>query len=673
MNYKKWVFSSVDKDLVSQIADECELDPLIVLIAFSRGMCDPYEIEQFTSLEPDYADPFEYSGMQDAVERINIALESNEKILIFGDYDCDGVTATALLTKYLRSKGADVDYYIPDRENEGYGISVSAIEKAEADGVSLIITVDNGINAVNEAKYAIEQGVDLVITDHHLPQGEIPNAVAVVDPHIDEDCDWLFCDLCGVGIAFKLVCALEGKSCEEMIYEYGDLVTLGTIADVVPLVKENRSIVSTGLKVINRKQSSGIKALIEVSAVKYVTAGNTAFTLCPRINAAGRMSNADIAVKLLLEENLEQALYYAEVLDRLNAERQNIEQDIFDSACNLIEQNGFNKDKIIVVDGYGWHVGVIGIAASKLTEKYGKPCIVISNSNDKSVGSGRSVAGFSLFNAISAVSHTLIKFGGHALAAGITIEADKIETFRKAINNYACEIEMPFPSVKIDCRIKPRALTVDVAKSLKVFEPFGCSNTVPIFAVMESKLTDIQPLSGGKHLRLRLRKENYDYSAVLFGMSADSFAYKTGDIVDIAVTLDINVYNNTEYSSIIIKAIKKSMLNLEEVENQLRIIDKIYNGEISTAEADKVYPKREDMALVYRFLRDNDGITVQKAENELLDFLPVGKIEIAFSALSELLLIEIKNDKISLLKSDHKVQLESAEILSKLKKLKGGE
>ncbi len=673
MNFKKWVFPEVDKQMVTELAEDCGLDPLVMFIAAARGMSDPYEVEQFFQKEPDFCDPYEYSGMREAVERINIALEENEKILVFGDYDCDGVTATALLTSYLKKRGADVDCFVPDRENDGYGISIPAIEKAEADGVTLIVTVDNGINAVAEVERANELGVDIVVTDHHLLQGEIPNAVAVVDPHIEEDCDWIFSDLCGVGVAFKLVCALEERPCEEVIYEYADLVALGTIADIVPLVSENRTIVSIGMTMINRHLNPGIRALVEVSNAKYVTSQNAAFTLCPRINAAGRMANADVAVKLLMSDNYDEALYYAGCLDRLNTERQSKEQDVFDAACNIIEQNGYKNHRVIVVAGYGWHVGVIGIAASKLVEKYSKPCIVISLSDDRSVGSGRSIVGFSLFDALSASSHTLVKFGGHELAAGLTVKEDDVELFRNTINNYASNCEVAFSEVRIDCRIKPHALTVDVAKSLKAFEPYGAGNPVPVFGVVQSQITAIQPLANGKHLRLRLHREHCDYQAVMFGVGPEKLPFKVGDIVDLAVTLDVNVYNNTESASVIIRAIRKSDVNETEMAAQLSAFEKFYCGCADASDAQNIYPSRDDTAKVFRYLRSSNEIMLSLLENDFIGMLPMGKLTVALMALCELGLAKISDDKVSLLPFDGKVDLESAPVLVKLKRIIGGD
>ena len=673
MNYKKWVFPEVDKQMVAEIADDCRLDPLVVFIALARGLEDPYEIEQFFEKELDFFNPYELSGMSEAVERINIAIEEKEKILVFGDYDCDGVTATALLTTYLKKRGADVDYFVPDREYDGYGISVKAIEKAHEDGVTLIITVDNGINAVNEVERANELSVDVVVTDHHLLQDELPNAVAVVDPHIDGDCDWIFSDLCGVGVAFKLVCALESRPCEEVIYEYADLVALGTIADIVPLVSENRAIVSVGLQLINRRQNLGIKALIEVAGAKFVTSGNAAFTLCPRINAAGRMANADIAVKLLMSENYDDALYYAGCLDRLNAERQQIEQEIFQSACDIIEQNGYHRQRVIVVSGFGWHVGVIGIAASKLVEKYGKPCIVISASGERSVGSGRSIAGFSLFDALSASSSVLVKFGGHELAAGLTVEEEEIDLLRKAINEYASKCEVPFQKIKVDCRLKPRALTLDVAKALKAFEPYGAGNPTPVFGIMESQLVGVQPLANGKHVRLKLRRENTDFGAVMFGVSLEDLPFKVGDLLDLAVTLDVNVYNNTESVSVIVRAFRKSGLDDEDLEKQLSSLEKFYCNDANISDAQNICPTRDDIAVVFRYLRSNDGVLLKRLENDLLSCLPIGKITVSIEALCELKLAEISDGKLKLLPFQGKTDLDSAEILKNLKSMIGGE
>ncbi len=672
VNFKKWLIPNVDKQFVSAIAEECGLDPLVVYVAVSRGLTDPYEIEKFFSDEPDFSDPYEYSGISEAVDRIKLAIDSEEKILVFGDYDCDGVTATALVTDYLLSKGANVSFIVPDRETDGYGISIDAINQAANDGVSLIITVDNGINAINEVARANELGVDVVITDHHLPQKELPDAVAVIDPHVDSDCDWLFHDLCGVSVAFKLVCALEGRSCEEMIYEYGDLVALGTIADVVPLVGENRSIVKIGMMLINRKLNVGLRALLDVIQVKYVTSLNAAFTLCPRINAAGRIASAKTAVKLLLSDNYDEALYYAGLLDSYNSSRQSAEHDIFVEACNKIESNGYKYDRVIVVSGNNWHVGVIGIVASKITEKYSKPCIVINCNGSNSVGSGRSIAPFSLFNAISSCGNMLKKFGGHELAAGLTIDESDIDDFRVAINNYANECEVPCPTLRIDCRLKPRAFTVETVEALKAFEPYGSANPSVIVAVTECTVCSINSIASGKHIRIKFKKDDTEFWAVMFGVGPEDFSFSLGSVVDIAVSLDINNYNNTKSVSVIIKAIRKS--GIDDVFNQLNLIDLFHSNSLTAKDAEAIYPTRDEITSVFKYIRTNNNVKEDLLINDLLGKLTLCKIKISLLVLLDLCIISLSDDgRYNLLPVSEKSDLESATTLKKLRLIMGGE
>lgn len=674
MNFKKWIFPEVDKNYVWEIADDLGLDPLVTYIAVSRGLSDPYDIERFFSKEFDFSDPYGYSGITEAVERINIALESDEKILVFGDYDCDGVTATALLTSYLKNRGANVDFRVPDRETEGYGISLGAVEQAAEDGVTLIITVDNGINAVKEVERANELGVDFVVTDHHLPQDELPDAVAVIDPHVDTDCDWVFHELCGVGVAFKLVCALEGRPSEEMIYEYGDLVALGTIADVVPLVDENRYFVKIGLERINRKLNPGVRALVEVSGAKYITSQNAAFTLCPRINAAGRMASADVAVKMFMAKGYEDASYYAGLLDGYNSKRQSMEQSIFEEACETIESNSYQNDRVIVVNGNNWHVGIIGIVASKITEKYAKPTIVINNGGECSVGSGRSVASFSLFNAISSCEDMLVKFGGHELAAGLTINEDKIDEFRRRINTFAETVELPVPTVKIDCNIKNiSAFKLDAVKALKSFEPYGATNPTPLFAIKDCIVLSVAPVSSGKHIRLKLKKENSEFWTVMFGVSPEEFPFKLGSSVDIAVNLDVSVYNKTESISYIVKHIRKSGIDDGEFVNQLNLINQFSVGSISNVNAVAVLPTRDDFAVIFRFLKSTPNASYDLIVNSLCDCVSMGKIFVTLSALCELGLAEKNCNYYNLLPFDGKADLESAASVKKLKSIIGGE
>ncbi|MBO5912489.1 MAG: hypothetical protein J6Q76_03360, partial [Clostridia bacterium] len=317
--------------------------------------------------------------------------------------------------------------------------------------------------------------------------------------------------------------------------------------------------------------------------------------------------------------------------------------------------------------------GVIGIAASKLVEKYGKPCIVVSASGERSVGSGRSISGFSLFDALSASSSALVKFGGHELAAGLTVEEENIELFRKIINEYASKCDVPFQKLKVDCRLKPRALTLDVAKALKSFEPYGAGNPTPVFGIMESQLVGLQPLANGKHVRLKLRRENTDFGAVMFGVSPDDLPFKVGDTLDLAVTLDVNVYNNTESVSVIVRAVRKSGLDDEALEKQLFSLDKFYCNDADKSDAENICPTRDDIAIVFRYLRSNDGVLLKRLENDLLSCLPIGKITVSIEALCELKLAEISEQRVKLLPFLGKTDLDSAEILKKLKSMIGGD
>lgn len=668
----------VDKTLVSDIAEESGIFPLNVFIAVSRGYYDTFDIEQLLYDDSGFESPYLMQGIDEAVKRIRIAVEQKEKILIYGDYDCDGVTATALMCKYLKSAGAEVDFFVPHRERDGYGINCDVIEKYADEGYTLIITVDNGVNAVEEAEYCKEREVDLIITDHHLPQNQLPDAIAVIDPHIEGNgCE--FRDLSGVGVAFKLICAIEDIPPEEMIHSFGDLVALGTIGDIMPLVAENRIIVKEGLKLLNRSSNAGIKALLSVAnSSRYLTAGNVAFTLCPRINAAGRMDNAKLAVELLLSNNFEVAMEYAEILESFNSSRQQIEQKIFDSACAIIDSNGYCNDRVIVVDGYGWHIGVIGIAASKLVEKYNKPCIVITESEGKFVGSGRSISGFSLFDAINSCSDLLVKFGGHSLAAGLTVTEENIDLFRKQINEYVSEKELCFPSVKIDCRVNKidSVLSLEVAKEIKVFEPYGSGNPAPIFGIMGVTLQQISSIGNGKHLRLRFMKNGTYFNALMFNCTEKQFGYEVGNTVDLAVNLEVNVYNEKESLSVIIKAIRLDGIDWDNTEKQLNAVSKFDAGKLSDKnEALSILPDRNEVGTVYKFLSKHKELEKNGAERLLLRYLPAGKVIIAIRALKEIGLVEeniVEDIKVYMADtSGNKSSLDNSKTLNKLKEIAG--
>lgn len=676
MGYKKWMIPQTDKQLANRLAEECGIDPLVALIACSRGMCDPVEIDEFLSDDLLLASPFELIDMDKAVARIRAAIENFEKIAIYGDYDCDGVTSTALLYSYLSGRAANVIFYIPDRADEGYGMNSDSVEKLKSMEISLIITVDNGISAAEEIDYARSLGIDVVVTDHHLPGGSLPEASAVVDPH-RSDCPSEFKNLAGVGVAFKLICALEQASCEEMLPHFADLVALGTIADVMPLVGENRALVKAGLQKIAEEPRIGISALIEASGLqnKKIGSGSVSFMLAPRINAAGRMGRAERAVRLLLEEDYGEALEIAGEISGENSLRQQIEQQIVAEACAQIEAEGYAFDRVIVVAGENWHHGIVGIAASRLAERYGRPCIVLSVQGESAVGSGRSISGFSLFDAIKSAEHLLTRYGGHELAAGLTLQADLIPQFRKAIGEFAaCQYpDMPFPQIKLDCKLNPAALSVDLAASLSSLTPYGSGNPTPMFGLFGMKIEKCIPLSGGKHLKLYLSRGSCVIQALMFGTAPEDFLFAEGDMVDAAVILEINLYQNEPCLSVQIRDIRLSGLDEETFFRQIRFYEAFRRGELTAELAPAVTPGRGDMALVYRYAQSCRGHTVdlEQMVNRLCRKSSYGKIRVAVDVLQEMGILTVSETASKTLLSvnelDNKVNLEDSGILQRLK------
>ncbi len=607
MRRKKWVVAKTNKDLAASTAQELSIDPLAALLVTSRGFDDINSIDEF--FDPDAPlslDPFSIKDMDLAAERINRAIDDFELICVFGDYDADGVTATALLYSYLEARGANVIRYVPDRLTEGYGLNIAAVEQLAESGVKLIVTVDNGVSAVKEAVRAKELGVSLVITDHHKVGDELPEADAVVDPH-RPDCPSGFKEMAGVGVAFKLVCALEGAEEDMLLAEYGDLVALGTIGDVVTLTGENRIMVRRGLRMMNEEPRPGISALAEAAgcADKPFTASSAAFTICPRINAAGRMGTAHKALDLLLCDDDDSAQLLAEEINQLNIQRQRTETEIFAQAAAAIESNPAVRDgKIIVVDGEGWHQGVVGIVAARITERYGRPSVVISRDGENAKGSCRSIEGFSIYDAIESVSDCLEHFGGHTLAAGVGLRSENIDEFRRRINEYAADKEMPFAVQRIDCRIQPASISLDMLSSLSLLEPFGAGNPQPCFGLFGVRIDDIASVSDGKHIRMSVSKNGARTGVVYFGMQDKRFPFDKGDTVDLAVNLDRNVYNGETRVSVIVRGIRPSATDEDKVLSAISLFERFSRGEhIGSEEAKRLLPDRALEVEVFRSIK----------------------------------------------------------------------
>ena len=675
MSRKKWLVSALDKELASDIAEEYDIDPFCSLLLVSRGITDDSEIFDFFSKECRLSDPFEIKDMDKAAERIRKAIEEKEKILIYGDYDADGVTSTALLYLYLKSENADVITYIPDRNSEGYGLNLDAVKEISEKGVKLIITVDNGISAFNEADYISSLGMDLVITDHHKASHTIPQAVAVVDPH-RYDCPSEFKLWAGVGVAFKLVCALSDKTTDELLDLYSDLVTIGTIGDIVSLTGENRAIVKHGLKILNKTARPGVKALKQIAGVdgKEINASTVAFSLVPRINAIGRISSAEEAFRLLISEEEGNALFYAQTVDSSNVTRQDVEKIISGEAEAQIRNNPeMLYDRVLIFSGENWHGGVIGIVAARLTQKYGKPCIVITDDGKEAKGSGRSIEGFSLYEAINSASHLLNHFGGHTLAAGFGLDSENIDDFKKAVQDYAKTVEMPFATVALDCKLKPEFISADVLDVISALEPFGAGNPQPMFGLFGMTLTSVQPIGGGKHLRLSLRRGNATVSALYFGVTLNDFPYDEGDILDLAVRLEKNEYMGQTKVSIYIKDVRMSGTDDDKYLRSVRLYEKLKRKEkLSKKQIEFITPTRQNIADVFRFIRSNKG---WKHDLDVLcyrlssDGSDACRVLTAIDVLEELGIFRKNGNEILLADTECKVNLDDSKLLGYLKSL----
>lgn len=569
MILRKWEVRPLDKERAAAFAQTYGVPFFLAMLMNIRGLDDAAHLREFLGEGEPLSDPFLLKDMDKAAARITRAVDNMEKIAVYGDYDADGVTSTAMLYSYLETRGADVIFYIPQREGEGYGMNIGAVEYLKEQGVTLIVTVDNGISSVQEVARANELGIDVVVTDHHRPQEILPDAVAVVDAYRPDDTS-PYKHFSGVGIAFKLLMALEDGAgdVEDLLEAYSDLAAIGTIGDIVPLTGENRTLIRAGLERLSQSDRPGVQALLENAGIagKVLTSTNVAFTLVPRINATGRMGAPERAVRLLISGYEEEAEVLSEEICADNEERRRVEAEIAEAAFADIEAKGYMKDRVVVVDGENWHHGVIGIVASRVTERCGKPCMIISRGETEAKGSGRSIEGFSLFEAICACGDLLIKFGGHPMAAGITLKPENIEAFRKRINRYAAEHfpQMPTQTVTLDCKLNPAALSVSMAQSLTQLEPFGNGNPQPVFGLFNMELSNVTPVGGGGHLRLTLEKNGSVITAMRFNTKPEELPYHIGDKIDLAVQLEAREFRGQPSLTVIVRDMKFAAFNTEK-------------------------------------------------------------------------------------------------------------
>ena len=679
MGIKRWVLPPLDKETAAQLAEDCEINPFLALLLVTRGITDPESAADFLLGGEIADDPFGFADMDAAVERIGRALDQRETMAVYGDYDADGVTSTALLYTYLREKGADVSYYIPDREKEGYGLHKESIDALHQQGVKLIITVDNGVAAVEEVAYAAVLGIDVVVTDHHQPQETLPPAVAVVDPH-RPDCGSAFKDYAGVGVAFKLACALEGDAAP-VLERFGDLVAIGTLGDVMPLYGENRALVRAGMRILNEKKRPGLTALAKAAGVegKELSSTNVVFTLVPRINAAGRMSSPGQAARLLLTSQPEVAETLAEEIQQCNVLRQTTEGGILKEVMERLQREPrLLADRVLVIEGEGWHPGVVGIIAARVLERYGKPCILISVRDGEAKGSGRSVKGFSLFNAISACADLLTHFGGHELAAGVGLSAGDISAFREKINQYAAERYplMPVPELRLDFKLRPSQVDVEKLNLLKALEPVGAGNPSPVFGLFQMRLDNVTPLSGGKHVRMSVSRDDVRLSVLKFGTPYAEFPFECGQVLNLAVTLERNEYRGVVSPTVLAKEIRAAELDQEELILAMQQFDGILREETAPEQAAAFMPERDELERVYRYLRGKKEWS--GALEQLCYFLEQPRISyirlrVALETLRQAGLIGLTDSgdslKLTLLPVAGKVNLEDTPILQYLHSL----
>lgn len=558
---KKWEYIEVDNSKVKDIAFNHNISEIIASVLLKRGINEDAEIEKFLHPSLDNLnDPFLLNDMDKAVDRIVACIDNNELVTIYGDYDVDGITSIATLSKFLTELGIRNDYYLPNRLEEGYGLNKAALDKIKENGTKLLITVDCGISAYEEVEYAKSLGMDVIVTDHHECPEVIPIAHAVIDPKRN-DSTYPFSSLAGVGVTFKLIHAISIRlELDRKKYlKYLDIVCLGTVADIVPLVDENRIIVNFGLMLVRETRNVGLKALINITGYTDIDSSAISFGIAPRINACGRMGEAETALKLLLTSSVDEANQIALLLNETNKVRQDVEKGIINEAISIIEKNKLYNNDIIVVGSTNWHHGVIGIVASKITELYYKPTILISFEDGQGKGSGRSIEGFDLHDALTCSSEYLDKFGGHEMAIGLSLQEENFEKFKEQIEKVTSEKidKSAVPTLKIDAIIDARNINMKVFSDMKMLEPYGDSNSSPIFISKNLKVESVRLLSNDKHLKLSLKCGNIILNAI--GFNLGSKAVCIGDKIDVAYALELNRFNNTETIQLNIKDFKKSL------------------------------------------------------------------------------------------------------------------
>lgn len=652
MKMKRWVTAKPNLETVRSLARSCGFTPLAAAALCARGIDTPEAARAFLETDPaKLHDPMLLPDMAKARDTIRRAIEQGKKIAVFGDYDVDGVTSTCVMTRVLRSLGADVRHYIPDRLSEGYGLSMGAMDCLAQDGIGLIVTVDSGVSAFEEIARARDLGMEVVVTDHHECREELPDANAVVNPK-RADSTYPFAELAGVGVAFKLACAMAGDGQQRAVLEqYADLVALGTVADVMPLIGENRIIVAAGLRRMAETQNVGLSMLLHESGQqgKRLTASTISFILAPRINAAGRLGHADMAAELFLTDDPRRAQTLAMALCEQNKQRQATENQILEQALQKLRREYDPlEDQVIVLAGEEWHHGVIGIVSSRICDRYACPTVLIALEDGIGKGSGRSVKGFNLYEALCDSAPLLERFGGHELAAGLTIREENIQQFRGNMEAWAREHVNPrelMPILRIDCPIAPEFISTEATRGLDVLEPFGMGNPQPVFSMCDLLVEEITPISSDRHVRLTLSKDGQTYTAMLFGTGQGGCGFAQGNYVDAAFCLEINEYRGRCSVQLVIRDIQLSTCEVMADQKILNLYNRFMSdGALTAREARVLLPERRDLVAVWRHILSRsedgwlsvpDGALSRRVSWESRREINIGKLLVCLDVFSE--------------------------------------
>lgn len=712
MKYKEWILPTYNQNYIDNLVNTLNISPIMAKLLINRNLVTPDEALSF--LKKDFStflSPFLMKDTEIGAKVLIDAINKREKILIWGDYDVDGVTSVTVLLKYIKSLGGICDYYIPKRSDDGYGLNTRIISNFSSKGYKLLITVDSGITAINEIQFAKELGMKVIITDHHECRKELPCADAVINPK-RHDCNYPFKELAGVGVVFKFICAVEILLTKEsnlsisrkLAEKYSDFVAIGTIADVMPITGENRIIVSSGLKLLENTTNIGLSALIEEAGIeknstkkRKISSTTIGFVLAPRINAAGRMDTSKIAVDLFTTQSHEEAALLATKLSNINKDRQIAENDILISALNKIDtQCNLLEDKIIILDDDNWHHGIIGIVSSRITEKYNLPSVLISFKNENKIdsidvgkGSGRSVKGMNLVDALANCADILQKFGGHELAAGLSVKRSNLDELKKRLNAYAksnLDDSALIKKLDIDCEISIFDASINLANELSLLEPFGLSNPVPLFSTSNVKINNIISIGNGKHTKIHIEKDSCKQIALLFGTPVSNFQYFEGDLVDITYNLDVNSFKNQQVVQLIIRDIRHSKKEMDIIEQHIHKYHKMMSDPEYKVNLFDI-PTRADFAQIYSTIKNmlNDSVDSQSLEitipfivklsnNKFNYELPIYKAFIIIDVLRDSNILDIKkSDDINIVVKKRteesvskKVILEQTEIMQKL-------